>query len=223
MTVHVKICGLTVPEDVAIIAAAGAEFIGINLVSGPRQVNQQTAERICLACPQSVRPVLLAHADGDRLNDDAMELLDRFKIKFVQLYGDLSPRIIKRLQLEGRHAFHVVHVSDMSFVDHVNRFLDQSGDAPPFAILLDSASGTKLGGTGKTADWDAIAEHRQNGEMDHWPRLMLAGGLTPDNVARAIECVKPWAVDVASGIESSPGTKCPAKVQAFIKAVREAD
>ncbi len=115
----------------------------------------------------------------------------------------------------------VFRVRDESFAEEIRDWCGRLGaDAQPEAIMLDAYNPHAAGGTGEPFNWELVVQGRRDGRMDDLPPIILAGGLDPDNVAEAIAAVRPWAVDVSSGVESSPGVKDMAKVEAFLRAVR---
>jgi phosphoribosylanthranilate isomerase len=142
------------------------------------------------------------------VNASAQEVratLETTALSLAQLHGDETPEMMTSLHGKAFKAFRGIP-------KRVDRFV--RNDAPAF--LLDASVKSAYGGTGKTADWSAAAELAKQ-----YP-LLLAGGLTPENVADAIEQVNPWGVDVASGVESVPGKKDFAKMKAFVSAIRSA-
>ena len=118
----------------------------------------------------------------------------------------------------------VIHVDSRNDIRGLQDIWKPDDLIPP-AILLDTAAAGKLGGTGQSFDWNWIAEARAAGELEGLPPIILAGGLTPDNVAEAIRIARPYAVDVSSGVEfpGQPGIKDPARIKAFVQAVRSCD
>jgi phosphoribosylanthranilate isomerase len=111
----------------------------------------------------------------------------------------------------------VCRVKDPGFAEEVNGLLNECGSEGPVAVVLDAYDTTKAGGTGEALNWDWVRAAADAGRMDDWPAIILAGGLTVENVAAGIQAVGPWAVDVSSGVESTPGRKDPAKVARFIE------
>ncbi|HUU83380.1 MAG TPA: phosphoribosylanthranilate isomerase [Phycisphaerae bacterium] len=158
----------------------------------------------------------------------------------VQMYGRILPLTVARLHDYGLRTVAVRRVGQAVQMCATTAWLDQFADAPPSLLLFDTASDDKkqLGGTGRTWPWDLLAEARRGGYTTDWPPIVLAGGLNPENVADAIRAVTPTSritpdgtieplppippawVDVAGGVEQSPTQKHPAKLHAFINAVR---
>jgi len=200
----VKVCGVTTVADAEVCVAAGVDLIGVNLVaSSARRVDLETARAISDAVRGRVEVVGVV-ADRDlatlrRWTDEAG--LDR-----LQLHGDEPPSALEAL---GPVAFKAVRIGGVDDVALASRF---GGDV----LLVDAKVAGALGGTGRTIDPELVAP------LARGRRVLLAGGLTPDNVAAAVRAVRPWGVDVASGVESSPGVKDGRKVTAFVEAARGA-
>ena len=202
MSMFVKICGVTTPEDAALVAAAGADAIGVNLWPGSkRYVTPEAAREVLAAIPAGVLKVgVFVDAPAREVEDRLDELgLDR-----AQLHGDEAAADFGRL--EGR-LIRVVRVRDEG------SFQREAGWSP--ALWLYDADVDGFGGGGVPAPWPLIAGRARR-------PFLLAGGLTPENVAAAIAETKPDGVDVASGVESSARRKDPAKIAAFIAAARAA-
>jgi len=198
----VKICGITRYEDAAAAAAWGADAIGFVLwPSSPRHTTFETARRIVRRLPPFVTPVAV-------FVDPSADDLDRAAgagVRLVQIHGRVPVSSTGRNPLPVLRA---VHLSP-SGLAAIEPAVDDD------TVLLDAYDPVQQGGTGKTVDWTragAIAAAR---------RIVLAGGLTPANVGEAIRTVRPYAVDVASGVESDPGIKDSVKLRAFIEAVRD--
>jgi phosphoribosylanthranilate isomerase len=221
MSVVVKICGITRLRDAAHALAAGADWIGLNLVGGPRRISDATAARLVRDLGQSERFVFLRRHDDTRaIEDDVAQ-----GIRLFQIYGRMAPHTQQVLQRAGCRIAYVQHVADRQCLVALEQYLSQQMDAPPDFVLLDAPVREEdgaLGGTGIRADWRAIEMARQDGRDRGWPPVILAGGLNPDNVAEAVRRLRPFAVDVSSGVETSPGIKDHARVEAFITAAKSA-
>lgn len=194
MSVFVKICGLTTPEGVAAAVKAGADAAGFVFSPSPREVTPAQARKLAAALPASVRRVaVFRHPPPGWIT----RVLDEFPADWVQSDAADLPGV----DLGGAEALPVF----------------RSG-APVPALLPDLLlfEGPDSG-TGRVADWAAAAELAQR------TRVILAGGLNPANLAEALKTVRPWGVDVSSGVESSPGSKDPALVTAFVAAARRAE
>jgi phosphoribosylanthranilate isomerase len=200
MPVKVKICGITNVEDAVAAARLGADFIGLNFYPGsPRCISEGQARLILQALPVSVTPVaLFVNETWDHMRDTAQ----RLGISTVQVHGDAAPA---DATIDWILAISVIdETAWRAFASRLNM---------PNSILVDAHVPGAYGGTGQKAPWELLAKHS-------FPNMILAGGLTPDNVAEAIRIVRPWAVDVASGVESSPGKKDHDKMRRFIENAR---
>jgi phosphoribosylanthranilate isomerase len=212
--VRVKICGLTCIDDVLACAEAGVEWIGLNFhPSSPRFIEPAQAAAIVAALPPLVRAVGVF---VDRPASEVARLADQLGLSIVQLHGQEPPEDLVTLgHLQVVRAFRLRTAADWS---GVSAYLARARDLgrPPYAVLIDAYVAGQSGGTGATVE-SAVLEC-----IPPLPRLVLAGGLTPENVAAKVTLVRPWMVDVASGVESAPGRKDPAKVAAFVKAAKNA-
>ncbi|HEY7514205.1 MAG TPA: phosphoribosylanthranilate isomerase [Vicinamibacteria bacterium] len=203
--VFVKICGITSPEDALLAAEAGADAVGfVFWPKSPRCVDAVTARRIADALPPSVVRVGV-FVDAGR--EELVRTADEAGLDLLQLHGSETPEALAELPLRALKAVRV-----------------GSGFAPEMAlqyegraagILLDTLRDGKPGGTGEPFDWALVREVRRRASF-----VVLAGGLSPDNVKAAIEAVSPDGVDVSSGVEAAPGRKDPARVRAFVDVVR---
>jgi phosphoribosylanthranilate isomerase len=209
---RVKICGITNVEDAIVAVEAGADAIGLNYYKdSPRRVDLKSGGRISSAVTdRRATPV------GVFVNHvfEEIQIAERFNsLDAIQLHGDEPPQLLAqitravdviRVRRMGEHGLAAI-VEDIEACRQAGRI--------PDALLIDAALPGSYGGTGTTASWGTLAER---GSMFGDIPLILAGGLTPDNVAEAIRIVRPAAVDVASGVESAPGKKDPVKVRDFV-------
>lgn len=203
--VQVKVCGLTTPEDARAAAEAGADAIGfVFWPKSPRALDVETARRIAAALPPFVARVGV-FVDASR--DELRRVAEAVPLELVQLHGHEPLEALEDLP---RRAIKALGVNADFDVEQARRYAERAD-----ALLLDTGGQVLPGGSGRTFDWTVAREVRAR-----VPRLILAGGLTPDNVAAAITAVRPDAVDVSSGVESSPGRKDAARLRAFIEAVR---
>jgi phosphoribosylanthranilate isomerase len=208
--VRVKVCGITNREDLEVAVDAGADALGfvVDVPESPRSISLDRARDLVEATPPFVQGVLVSVFDTvDRLET----LCSCLAPDAVQVTGTL-PRDAICEQFRGIQVIHAVAVND------------QAGEVLPSAVrcdavLTDSCVPGAHGGTGKPHNWDVS---RAIKELIAPTPLILAGGLTPGNVRAAIETVRPYAVDVSSGVEARAGIKDPAKIRAFIRAVTEA-
>ncbi len=219
---RVKICGITSLSDARLAAQAGADAIGLNFVGGPRQIDVDQAAAILQELPPFLTPVALVRLELGRVPDPLIELLGQYWVSHVQVYGEISSGSLALLANDGFQGIPVVSVRDEGFAGPVSDWLSKIAGRLPAAIVLDAYDPERLGGTGKPFQWDWVARAAESGAMENWPPIMLAGGLTPDNVAEAILKVHPYAVDVSSGVEEDgkPGVKSAMKVRQFIQNAR---
>ena len=201
---EVKICGLTTLDDAVRCVTLGADAIGLNFWLGsPRHTSIDTARRIVDAVGDRAEMVgVFVDFDLTQIR----EVLQNTGIPWAQLHGDETPELVDALL---PRAYKAVGVKDGSAVELARRY-------PGEHLLLDASVPGIPGGTGRTFDWAIAAEVAKE------RKLTLAGGLTPDNVAEAVRTVRPFRVDVASGVESAPGRKDPGLVAAFIEAAKSA-
>ena len=214
----VKICGMTNLEDTLTAVEAGADAVGfVFYEKSPRNITVEAARAIVEKLPEGVEKVGVFVHKNEAL---ICAVADEAGLTAVQMHGDdEDPRAADRVV--GRRP--ILKVFPAISMNHANP-LGWAGMWDPdvvYAFLVDSGTSSKHGGTGEAFDWRASASTLE--EIRRCGRLVLAGGLAPVNVARAIGILKPWGVDVVSGVEARPGKKDPEKVWAFVKAVREAD
>lgn len=203
---RVKICGITRIEDGLAAARAGADAIGLVFAGkSPRRVSPEQARVIARAMPPFVTTVALFVNPEPGLVD---EVLTRVRPDCLQFHGEESPEECAGYGVPWLKAARVRPGIDL--LQFASRYRDAQG------LLLDAYSAAAHGGTGECFDWGLIP-------ADISRPVVLAGGLTPANVGEAVRVVRPWAVDVSSGVESAPGVKDPAKVAAFINEVRQVD
>jgi len=194
----VKICGITRVEDALAATELGADAIGFIFWPGsPRFVDPYRARRIATALPRLVRTVGVF---VDQPADYIAGVANLVRLFAVQLHGDETPHAVAAV---GRPAI-------KSIKPGANRLEDWPSNV---TLLLDAHDPVKKGGTGTPVDWNAAAAIAARRPM------LLAGGLTPENIADAIACVRPFGVDVSSGVETSPGVKNHARMQALFKAI----
>ena len=206
MSTRVKICGITSIADGLAAAEAGADMIGLMFYEkSPRFITQTQAAAINRALPPLVMRV------GVFVNPDEEQVtraIGECGLSLLQFHGEETSEFCTQF---GLLSIKAQRMRDAESLKTLERFNTD-------ALLLDTYSPGSLGGTGETFNWDLAVEAQQLGKP-----IFLAGGLTPENVAAAVRKVRPFAVDVSSGVESAPGKKDPAKVRAFIQAVRQVD
>ena len=202
----IKICGIKTVSDALAAMDAGADLIGFNFYrKSPRYIGVGRCRDIMTV----MRRYGHIQYVGVFVNASAAEIfatMDTCGLSLAQLHGDETPEILEELCGKAFKAFRGIP-------ENINGF--ERRDSP--ALLVDAAVKGVYGGSGVTADWSKAAKLAKN-----YP-LLLAGGLTPENVAEALRQVHPWGVDAASGVESESGKKDPAKISAFVRAVREND
>ena len=207
----VKICGVKTLEIAHASVEAGADMLGFNFYPrSSRNIAIEKCAEIIAGLKDAGKLVINV---GVFVNEDPLrvqEILGSCDLDLAQLCGDESPEDL--ITLKGK-AFKAVRPNSRTDADQQLKIFGCS-QAP--VLLVDANVKGAYGGTGETGDW-TIAQH-----LAAQAPIMLAGGLNPENVATAIKTVNPWGVDAASGVESSPGTKDPAKISAFIAAVRAA-
>jgi phosphoribosylanthranilate isomerase len=208
--VLVKICGITSEDDARLCAEAGVDAVGFVFWPGsPRRVSASRAAAIARRLPPFLLRVgVFVNASAEELSRTAEEV----GLDLYQLHGQEPPEALVGLT---RRVIKAVRVGPGFQAEEAMRYADRAA-----GLLLDTrlpAEPDRPGGTGMPFDWSLVKQLR-----DRVSFLMLAGGLRPENVAAAIAAVRPHAVDVSSGVESGPGVKDPAKVRAFLDAVRRA-
>ncbi len=211
----VKICGITNLEDALFAAEAGADALGfVFYAKSPRHITPDRAREIILRLPPFVAkvgvfvtaPPLSPPTLGGMKGGAVKEIMAYCHLDYAQLHGDEPPEQVVAL---APRAIKAVQVRTAADVERLSVY-------QAAAYLLDTYHPTKHGGTGEAFDWELAVEAKSHGP------IILAGGLTPDNVAVAIERVHPYAVDVSSGVEAAPGIKDRHKVRRFIMAAKGA-
>jgi phosphoribosylanthranilate isomerase len=206
---RVKICGLSNPADARRVAELGAWALGmIFWPSSPRACTLDAAEQIGAELHRRLK---LTGVFVNATLDEVAETADRCRLSLLQLHGDEGPAYCREAaRRTGAKVMKAARVRTAAQVHDLARY------ATDFH-LLDAYSPRAPGGTGESFDWELARMHPPT------PPVVLSGGLTADNVGRAIEFARPFAVDVASGTEAEPGRKDPAKLTAFFRAVEAAD
>jgi phosphoribosylanthranilate isomerase len=205
----IKICGIKTLKDALAAIEAGADYLGFNFYpKSARFVGKETCAEITSVLKREHPQIKLVGVFVNSPVEEVKNILETCQLNLAQLHGDETPQMLE--SFNGK-AFKAIRLTSESAETSVYPFL-KSALSP--ALLVDAAVKGVYGGSGVTADWSAAAELAKK-----YP-LLLAGGLTPENVAEAVGRVKPWGVDTASGVESAPGEKDAAKMSAFVKAVK---
>ena len=206
MRTRIKICGLRDPEHPKLAAREGADAIGLVFhAASPRAISIEDAGRVAAAVPPFVMTVgLFVNAPEAEIR----RVLERVPLDLLQFHGDETPADCEKFAKPYLRAVRMEEGVDL--VEYRHRF---SGAK---ALMVDAHVPGQRGGTGQVFDWAQLPSK-------HPAPLILSGGLTAGNVGRAIREVRPWAVDVSSGVESSRGVKDPAKIIEFIRSVRRED
>ena len=206
--VEVKICGLTRAVDAEFADAAGAAYLGVIFAGGPRERSPLEA-RATLAGRRARKVGVFATQSPTEIGDVASQV----GLDVVQLHADGGAERVQAVRAAtGLEIWAVVRTADGVLPDHVDELADAAD-----ALLIDALVAGKLGGSGASVPWGMLGESLDAMESGH--RIVLAGGLTPDNVAEAIGYVSPMIVDVSSGVETAPGVKDHARIRSFIAAV----
>ncbi len=224
---RVKICGITNVQDALAAVEAGADYLGfIFYPKSPRYVTPTQARAIveALRAERGADPGQKGNTkyQGPKLVgvfvnvplDQVLAVLEATQLDYAQLHGEEPPTVLEALAGRGYKAIRPTSLQEALELAHRYGPLG-SPDGPQ--LLLDAHVPNAYGGTGHPVDWEIAAA-----VAARCPRLLLAGGLTPANVAQAVRTVRPWGVDVSSGVERAPGQKDPAAIQAFVAQARTA-
>jgi phosphoribosylanthranilate isomerase len=197
--VRVKICGITNIDDALLAIEAGADALGFVFHdNSPRNIDPDKAAAIIAALPPLVQTVgVFVNVEADTINRIALQC----RLDLVQLHGDETPAFCAKMCRRVIKAFRIKDITSLEPMVHYR----------VAACLLDAYSPREYGGTGISFNWETAKLAKEFGTP-----IILAGGLTPDNVQEAVETVLPYGVDVSSGVERAPGIKDPEKVREFI-------
>jgi len=209
VSVEVKICGLTNPDDAAVAVAAGASYLGVIFAGGPRLVPGPVARSVVAAAKG--RPVFGVF--GETTAEIVLRSRETSGISGAQLHAAHTARLARQLRVEGMLVWRVVRLASEADLDRLDEAM-----ADADAILIEPRVTRALGGTGTALSLELAARARSRLGAR---RLVLAGGLTPETVAQAIDRVHPEVVDVSSGVEREPGRKDRTRLIRFLEAVRE--
>ncbi len=210
----IKICGIREPEHARAAIESGTDYLGLVFAKGsPRQLEIAEARtlvaEICLIS-QTVEPVALF---SNQPVEFIREALDNADFRIVQLHGDEDRDFVE--SLDDVKVFKAVPFD----TEKIDAWRNPPANVAALLIDAPTRPGELTGGTGRAFDWDALAQLDTSG----LPPIIVAGGLTPDNVAQAVRTLRPFAVDTSSGVESSRGVKDPELIRAFCNAVHSAD
>ncbi len=197
----VKICGITNEDDALFAVAMGADAVGFVFAPSPRQVAAQQVYDITRRLPPEI---LTVGVFRDEAPSRVIDTVHRAGLKAAQLHGHETPGMVAEVSEQIRWVIKAV-VAGSPDARHADEFGTDM-------IMVDAPNP----GSGKVFDWSLVADVAEG------PRIILAGGLTPDNVAEAVHAARPWGVDVSSGVERTPGRKDALKVKAFIERARAA-
>lgn len=203
----IKVCGITNKTDAWMCIEAGVDVLGFVFVeNSPRKIEPQEAQKIINDLPPFI---ITVGVFTNRVKDEVNEIANLCKLDILQLHGDESPEYCASFNRKVIKAFRIRSSDD------INRLVQYKVSA----YLLDSYEEERAGGTGRTFEWSLAIEANKYGH------IVLAGGLTPENVNRAVAIVRPYAVDISSGIEEkdTPGKKNKIKLTEFIRQVQNAD
>lgn len=202
--VKVKFCGITNDQDASRAVRLGVDALGFIFAPSPRQIVPDEARRIIHSLPPFVQTVgVFVNEDLDTIR----ELMQFCGFQWVQLHGDEPPQMCRELM---PHVIKAFQIKDEASLLTIKRYRGHIG-----SLLLDTYSKGKRGGTEKTFDWNLALKCKHYG----WP-IILSGGLGPSNVEKAISTVRPYAVDINSGIEDSPGQKSPILMKKLMETIK---
>lgn len=212
MRAAVKFCGLTRLEDARAAARLGAAYAGVIFAGGPRLVTPARAREILGAAGPQVRHVGVF---GAATPDEIARVADEASLDLVQLHADPTPDDVRAVrERTGRAVWAVARVAGAELPASLADLFAEAD-----AVLLDARVAGALGGAGVAFDWEAVAG--AIGAMRGTTPLVLAGGLTPERVGAAVEALRPAVVDVSSGVEREAGVKDHARMEAFVRALRQ--
>jgi phosphoribosylanthranilate isomerase len=219
----VKICANTNLKDALLAVDAGADAVGFVFAPSKRRVTAEQVAEIVEGLPEGVETV------GVFTTMDAEEILRAASVaglSCVQLHSEFDPKLVDAIDAGSGGRLRVVQVMDVPQGMDVEALRDRLGASlrHPYvvAVLLDASHGGVSGGTGKVFEWERVAEVVRQVQRETGGQVIVAGGLRAENVGEAIAAFVPWGVDVASGVEASPGVKDEARLRGFIEAARGA-
>ncbi len=214
MVVDVKFCGLTRPADARLGASLGARFLGVVFAESRRRVDAARARAVFAPLAELRNPPSRVGVFGDASTLDVLAIAAQVGLDIIQLHADPKPSDVRPLRESfGGEIWAARHILNDQLPDDLDEIATVAD-----RVLLDARldDGAPLGGGGRAFAWQAVADQLRHRSI---PRLVVAGGLTPENVATAIELLAPSVVDVSSGVEQSAGIKDEALMRTFVRAV----
>ncbi len=210
----IKICGNTNLEDAQLAVEAGAEAVGFVFAESPRRVSVAEVSAITPHLPKGIEKIGVF---VDASFEEIVQSVSESRLTGVQLHVSTDPKLASKLREHFGSSLRILQVIHYA-QDLESRLHTLHHENAIDAVLIDSRTAIAVGGTGIRFDWQAASDSFLQSRL----RLIAAGGLKPENVAEAIHTLQPWGVDVASGVESVPGRKDPARVRAFVAAAKAA-
>jgi phosphoribosylanthranilate isomerase len=220
MSLWVKICGNTSAADALLAVEAGADAVGFVFAASPRHVSESEAAGIVARLPKTVETIGVF---VDATVEEIYSAVRMCHLTGVQLHWDAAADLPARLKSRlGQHlrVLRVLHFGEGAADQTLAQAAAYEQDPNVDGLLVDSRTATATGGTGVAYDWGLAAKTAFKNAQER--KLVAAGGLTPENVGEAIAALRPWGVDVVSGVEAEPGRKDPLKVREFVKWARAA-
>lgn len=206
---RVKICGITTLTDAIAAIEEGADLLGFNFYApSPRSISSELCRQITTILRKDYPDITLVGVFVNMPEEDIHSIMRICSLNLAQLHGDETPDVLASFHGKAFKAFRGVPKKT-----ELDKYISVTNGLIP-ALLLDATVRGTYGGSGVVADWSSASG------LSSYSPMLLAGGLTPENVQTAINLVHPWGVDVASGVELSPGRKDHAKITAFMQAVR---
>ena len=214
--IWIKICGNASLEDALLAADYGADAVGFVFAPSPRRVTAEQAAAIIPHLPVTLEKIgVFVDASFEEIESSVLTT----GLTGVQLHFDAAPALPAKLRDRFGPSFRILRVIHFG-AETAEAAAAIMRDSNVDSLMIDSRTGTAVGGTGQSFDWTLAS--RTLFQNTKACKLVAAGGLSPENVAEAIALLRPWGVDVVSGVEASPGRKDPAKVRAFISGARRA-
>ena len=219
MSTWIKICGTTNLADAEVCVAAGVNALGFIFAESPREITPAEAGDISRAVPQHIERIGVFVNEPE---EKVLGIVREASLTGVQLHGDESPAYVKQLlRMAGEFPLRIIKTIPADFGRNMGLGYFDGGEAFVDAVMVDSGSVQMRGGTGQVFDW------LRTGDFIMWleqrSKLIVAGGLNPQNVSAAVSLFHPYGVDVVTGVEEKHGKKDPDKIRAFIAAVRTAE